>query len=1036
MSDRMYPLPFINTLNWIFEEYKNEKSIFGIHNSKFYRHEKSDLIKIFNEFLETPIGPAAGPHTQLTQNIIAAYVTGGRFFELKTVQQLDELVIDRPCIDAEDEGYNIEWSQEFKLEESYDEYLKAWILLPLLKDVLGLSKNDDKGFVFNMSVGYDLAGIKTERMDKFIEDLKDSKNNKLFDSYIKELTDFLKKKGNDYKIENIPALISRIENISTKLSNSVTLSTMHGCPPQEIESIGKYLLTEKKLNTYVKLNPTLLGFDRVKEILFSQGYSYIDLDRESFDHDLQYTDAVPMLKRLKQIAKENNLEFGVKLSNTLGMNNRKQKMPGAQMYMSGRSLFPLTMNLAALLSAEFNGDLNVSFSGGASFNNMNSILSTGIMPVTLVTDLLKPGGYTRLKQIADNIVMPVKSANDPTLNSSLIKEIALDALTNNDYSKEARETKSIKTGNKLPLFDCYTSPCADVCPVHQDIPEYIRLIEEDRYNEAFDLIVEKNPLPNITGYICDHQCIFKCTRQDYENPLLIRDLKRIAAEKGYDNYMNNYKPSGNANGVKVAIIGSGPAGLASGYFLAKAGFDVTIFDKAEKAGGIVRNVIPEFRLPQAAIDRDIYFVKQHGVKFNLNLKEKLLVTDLNAQGFKYVFLAIGAGVPSFAKVAGGENIVRNAIEFLREYHDNSIKSLGKNVAVIGGGSSAMDSARAAIRCEGVEKVYILYRRTKEFMPAAKEEYVDSIKEGVIFKELILPVEYSNGVLKCSKMKLTEPGVDGRRNVVVIENEFEEIKIDSIISAIGESIDTEFIRDNNIPLTDKNKTAVDKKTNETKLPNVFIGGDALRGPSTIIESIADGRKVADTIMEKEGVKPEPGIDVSKLFDKNILHGDIEKRKSELISQAKENLKLEAARCLSCNIVCNKCVDVCPNRSNVAIFSVGASFKDKFQILHVDGLCNGCGNCETFCPYNGSPYKEKVTLFANEKDMIDSTNDGFVLIDKMKGLVRYRLNGKTGDASVINNNCVIEPGSEAAENIEKLKLSILISSVIKDHSYLIN
>ena len=1033
----MYPLSFYNTLNWIFEEFKNEKSIFGIQDSKFYRHEKSDLIKIFNEFLETPIGPAAGPHTQLTQNIISAYLTGGRFFELKTVQQMDELVIDRPCIDAEDEGYNIEWSQEFKLEESYDEYLKAWIILPLLKEVLGLSKNDDKGFVFNMSVGYDLAGIKTERMDKFIEDLKDSKNNKLFSSYIKELIEFLKQKGSEYKLENIPALINKIENIDTKLSGSVTLSTMHGCPPQEIESIVKYLLTEKKLNTYVKLNPTLLGFERVQNILFSQGYNYIDLDRDSFDHDLQYSDAIPMLKRLKQIAKENNLEFGVKLSNTLGMNNKKQKMPGGQMYMSGRALFPLTMNLAALLADEFKGDLNVSFSGGASLYNMNAILSAGILPVTLVTDLLKPGGYIRLKQIADSIVMPLKSANAPVLNADLINELAIDSLTNKEYAKEARETKSIKTGNKLPLFDCYTSPCSDVCPVHQDIPEYIRLIEEDRYNEAFKLIVEKNPLPNITGYICDHQCIFKCTRQDYENPLLIRDLKLIAAQNGYDNYMNNYKPLGKTNGIKVAIIGSGPAGLASGYFLAKAGFDVTIFDKAVKAGGIVRNVIPEFRLPQAAIDKDIEFIKQHGVKFNLGLKEKLLVKDLNERGYKYVFLAIGAGVPSFAKVPGAESIIRNAIEFLREYHDNNIKTLGKNVAVIGGGSSAMDSARAAIRCEGVEKVYILYRRTKEFMPAAKEEYDDSLKEGIIFKELNLPVSYSNGILKCNKMKLTEPGSDGRRNVVPIENEYEEIKIDSIISAIGESIDTEFIKQNDISITKKNNAVVNKQTLETEVANVFIGGDALRGPSTIIESIADGGKVADAIIKKEGIIPAAGIDVKKLFNNDNLFADLEKRKGELVLHAKENMKLESKRCLDCNLICNKCVDVCPNRSNVAVFSGSAAFKDKFQILHIDGLCNECGNCETFCPYNGSPYKEKVTLFGNENDFIDSKNDGFVFLDNIKlGLIKYRLNGTIGDANFVNNFCIIEPGNDAHDNIAKLKLSILISTVKNEHGYLIN
>ena len=1033
----MYPLSFYNTINWIFEEYKNEKSIFGIHNSKFYHHKNADLAKIFNEYLETPVGPAAGPHTQLTQNLISAYLTGGRFFELKTVQQMDELVIDRPCIDAEDEGYNVEWSQELKLEESYDEYLKAWILLHLLKEVLGLSKSDDKGFVFNMSVGYDLAGIKTARMDKFIEDLKESKNNKLFSSYIKELTEFLKTKGNNYKLDNVPALIKKIENIGSNLSGSVTLSTMHGCPPQEIESIVKYLLTEKKLNTYVKLNPTLLGYERVKDILFSQGYKYIDLDPESFDHDLKYTDAVPMLKRLKQVAKENNLEFGVKLSNTLGMNNRKQRMPGAQMYMSGRALFPLTMNLAALLAEEFEGDLNVSFSGGASLYNMNSILSTGILPVTLVTDLLKPGGYTRLKQIADNIAMPVKSVNSPILNIQLIKEIAIDALTNKEYSKETRDTKSIKTGNELPLFDCYTAPCSDVCPVHQDIPEYIRLIEENRFNEAFDLIVSKNPLPNITGYICDHQCMFKCTRWDYDKPLLIRDLKLVAAEKGYDNYMSNYKNSGISNGIKVAIIGAGPAGLASGYFLAKSGFDVTIFDKAEKAGGTVRNVIPEFRLPQTAIDKDIEFIKQHGVKFNLGNKTKLSVDDLQRDGYKYVFLAIGAGVSSPVRITGGEGITRNAIEFLWNYHKKEIKSLGKIVAVVGGGNSAMDSARAAIRCEGVEKVYILYRRTKEFMPADKEEFDAALEDGVIFKDLMLPVEYSGGLLKCSKMKLTEPGDDGRRKVVPIDNDYEELNIDTVISAIGESVDSDFLRHNKIPVNNNHNAIVDNTTNETLLSNVFIGGDALRGPSTVIESIADGRKAADAIIKKEGIKAAEQIDIRKLFDADLRDSDLAKRKGELISQAQENMKSESERCLGCNIICNKCVEVCPNRANVAISSWGVVFKDKFQILHLDGSCNECGNCETFCPYNGAPYKEKITLFGNETDFMDSSNSGFVFLDNIKeGLVKYRLNGNIGEANMVNNYCIIEPGLDAEENIQKLKLSIIVSAIKNEHSYLIN
>ncbi len=191
MSDKMQLVPFQNLFDWIFKEYVNQKSIFGIPSSKFYYAKGIGEDKIFDELLETPIGPAAGPHTQLTQNIICTYLTGGRFFELKTVQKLDDLKIDKPCIDATDEGYNVEWSQELKLEESYDEYVKAWFLIHLIKDLLGLSKSK-RGFVFNISVGYDLDGIKTSPMDQFIEELKDASKNELFSKYKSILTGLIK----------------------------------------------------------------------------------------------------------------------------------------------------------------------------------------------------------------------------------------------------------------------------------------------------------------------------------------------------------------------------------------------------------------------------------------------------------------------------------------------------------------------------------------------------------------------------------------------------------------------------------------------------------------------------------------------------------------------------------------------------------------------------------------------------------------------------------------------------------------------------
>ena len=486
MSDKMQPVPFQNLLDWIFKEYVNQKSIFGIPSSKFYYVKEKGNDKIFDECLETPIGPAAGPHTQLTQNIISAYLTGGRFFELKTVQKLDNLKIDKPCIDATDEGYNVEWSQELTLDESYDEYVKAWFLIHLIKEMFGLSKSK-RGFVFNMSVGYDLGGIKTSRMDRFIDELKDASKNELFFKYKSFLINQLNNSDVFKSLSTVlgitqnktEEIISGIEKISPNISNSVTLSTMHGCPPLEIEAIAKYLLKEKGLHTYVKLNPTLLGYDFVNDTLYKLGYNYINLDKNSFDHDLQYNDAIPMINRLRSFASAFNKTFGIKLSNTLGVKNTIRTLPGDDMYMSGRSLYPLTINLAYKLANEFNGEINISYSGGANNNNIKEILDTGIRPVTFATELLKPGGYLRLLQIAETIEKnSSKIEHSFRKNVVHLKILAEESLLDKNYSKEKREINSIKIPKSLPVFDCYIAPCQEACPIHQDVASYIKLVEQ------------------------------------------------------------------------------------------------------------------------------------------------------------------------------------------------------------------------------------------------------------------------------------------------------------------------------------------------------------------------------------------------------------------------------------------------------------------------------------------------------------------------------------------------------------------------------
>ena len=1048
MSDIMQPIPFRSMLYWVVNEFLQSKTIFSYPKQKFFHKENASSVTLFGEKLETPLGPAAGPHTQLAQNIVSAYLAGGRFFELKTVQKLDRLNIPKPCIDAQDEGYNVEWSQELRLEQSFDEYLKAWFLLHFLKEALGLSSAKERGFIFNMSVGYDLKGVQSQRMDRFIEQLKDARQTEAFEQYRQELLSFVQSDGfanwlnsihgnNGAKVRD--RLLEVTENISPYLSRSVTVSTMHGCPPDEIEAIVKYLLEEKHLHTYVKLNPTLLGYERVRNLLNDLGYEYMELDQAAFEHDLQYADAVPMIQRLQQFAREKGLQFGVKLSNTLGMKNGLKRLPGDEMYMSGRSLFPLTINLALQLAGDFGGDLAVSYSGGATVHNVTDILQTGVSPVTMVTELLKPGGYARLWQMAQQTEqMPWAEwlANE-TIDLNRLRTLAVTALSDPYYRKDAREIESIKINKSLPLNDCYISPCREACPIHQDIAEYIRLVEEGRYLDAFKVIIETNPLPHILGYICDHQCMDHCTRWDYESPVYIREMKRIAAEKAWQAFMDNelekMKP-GVTNGIRVAVIGAGPAGLSAAYFLARAGFDVTVLEKEAQAGGTVQNVIPDFRLPQHAIDRDVELIRRLGVEFHFNISTDFSLDILKKQGFKYIFLGIGAGKARQLSLEKGSDNVIDALDFLRAYRQKNPPKLGKRIAVIGAGNSAMDAARAALRLEDTEEVTIVYRRTKAFMPADREEYEEAIAEGVVFKELLLPVAFENGKLKCQKMQLAEHDIDGRRTVRPIEGAFDVLEIDSVISAIGEEVDAAFVETNGIRVQN-GKVWVKNTDNETSVPNVFVGGDAVRGPSTVVESVADGKTAALAIIRREERQLPDFVRINAFIDQRKHLSDINLKKGLILPFQPQDFTQEAFRCLGCNLVCDKCVEVCPNRANVAIPIEDKAFKDVAQIVHIDGMCNECGNCATFCPYQGKPYKDKITVFWTEEDFEQSDNQGFLLVqqgDLLKFKVRFQ--DKIGWVHLNRDGAVAQ--SDWDKNEESFRLfAKVMKEVMRNHDYLL-
>lgn len=996
MSEVMTPMSFEQLVDWVLQEKKKRGTVFGQHHA--YRADGTHNRTMFGRTLETPIGPAAGPHTQMTQNIVAAYYAGSRFFELKTVQIMDgeELAacINRPCIKADDEGYNCEWSTELTVPQAMEEYIKAWFLLKVIAREFGLG--DMNGFQFNVSVGYDLAGIQSPKVDTFLNSMKHAEDTEIFKhckAYLLEHADWF---------EHVTT--EDIEQIPPEICNSVTLSTLHGCPPQEIERIAMYLLTEKGFHTFVKCNPTLLGYEFARKTMDEMGYDYIQFGDFHFKDDLQYEDAVPMLTRLMNTAKERNLEFGVKITNTFPVDVKQNELPSEEMYMSGKSLYPLSISLAAKLAKEFDGRLRISYSGGADYYNIERIVDAGIWPVTVATTLLKPGGYQRLTQMAK--LLDKENAPFEKVDAESAGKLAEEAVKDPHHVKAMKPLPSRKMKKEVPLMDCFVAPCKEGCPIHQDITTYLQLVGEEKYEEAMEVITEKNPLPFITGTICAHNCMSKCTRNFYETPVHIREMKLKAAENGYEALLEKLPVPAVTKAGKAAVIGGGPAGMAAAYFLRKGGMEVTLFEAKESLGGVVRHVIPPFRISEDAIEKDAEILRKMQVDIRCNTKVESL-EELKKQGYTKIVLAVGAPVQGSLKLESG--MPKNALEFLAEFKqtDGNV-SLGKYVVVIGGGNTAMDTARAAKRNVGVEHVYLVYRRTRRYMPADEEELVMALEDGVEFKELLSPVKLENGQLLCKVMQLSDYDVSGRRGVTET-GETVWVPADTVIAAVGEKVPTDWYQANGLAVSEKGRLYVDEKTLKTSDDNVYAAGDGLYGPATVVEAIRDGRKVAEAIA---------GEVLARDFDKLAEEEKVYAKRGVLKEEQKETK--EAGRCLGCSTICENCVEVCPNRANIAIQVPGM---EKHQIIHVDYLCNECGNCKSFCPYSSTPYLDKFTLFETEADMENSKNQGFAVLDQETRRCKVRFFGKT---------FIWEPEKPAALPDG---LGRMIETVCRDYSYLI-
>ena len=983
MSELMIPIPFKELMNWIMTEYRQEGSVFGVHRP-YVAGEKS--LPIFGgERIETPFGPAAGPNTQLAQNIIAGYFAGARFFELKTVQKVDgadlAACISRPCILAEDECYNCEWSTELYVQQAYEEYVKAWCACHILSRVCGLGQPD--GFVFNMSVGYDLEGIKGPKIDKYLNEMMDASGTPIFQECIKVLR------------EMFPREEDLIAAIPARISNSVTVSTLHGCPPDEIERIASYLITEKGLHTFVKCNPTLLGYQSARDILDSMGYDYIAFGEKHFNEDLQYVDAIPMFRRLLALAGERGLEFGLKLSNTFPVDVKQGELPSEEMYMAGKSLFPLTIEMARRVSKEFDGRLRLSYSGGADFFNIDKLFQCGIWPITMATTELKPGGYQRFTQIGEKLEALVFHPFTQ-VDVNKVEALALAIREDKYHVKAVKPLPRRKLYSKVPLVDCFTAPCKGGCPIGQDIPEYIELCRQGDYAAALKVILEKNPLPFITGTICAHHCMDKCTRTFYDRSVQIRDTKLVAAERGYGKVMAQLKtPTPVYDGKKVAVIGGGPTGMAAAYFCARAGVPTTLFEREAALGGVVRYVIPDFRISDEAIEKDAALMRKMGVEVLLSTPAPS-VEELKRQGYTHILFAVGAWKPGKLDIPGN---VKPVIAWMREVKAGKREALG-HVAVVGGGNTAMDAARLALRA-GAESSTLVYRRTKKYMPADAEELELAMADGVKFLELVSPVEQKDGKLLCRKMKLGEPDASGRRSPVDT-GETVELPCDTVISAVGERVDDDELAAYGIHVGEKGRPSF-----ATNLPGVYTAGDVFRGPATVVEGIADAAAFAEEVVghAHEAAIPEKAIPSreSCIAKKGVLC---------------ESAKREGDRCLACNTVCQVCADVCPNRANVVI----ALPDGRRQILHVDRMCNECGNCAVFCPYDSAPYKEKFTLFHDRAGFDESPdNQGFLPLGDSKVLVR--LNGKVEEIDLDETNDL------------PAQIDIFIYTVLTKYRYLI-
>ena len=506
---------------------------------------------------------------------------------------------------------------------------------------------------------------------------------------------------------------------------------------------------------------------------------------------------------------------------------------------------------------------------------------------------------------------------------------------------------------RMPIYVDLLPPCNNACPAGENIQEWLRLIKENEIEAAWRQLVRDNPFPAIHGRVCYHPCESSCNRKDLDAAVSIHSVERFLGDKAIENGWALPKPR-TRSGFKVLIIGAGPSGLSAAYHLARVGHEVEIRDAGEKAGGMMRYGIPEYRLPRDVVDAEIKRVTDMGVKITLNHTVDDLLAEQREGEFDAVFIAIGAHLSKRVEIPSMDaGKMVDAVDFLRQVGSGEKPRIGRRVAVYGGGNTAMDAARTARRM-GAEEAVIIYRRTEEQMPAHAEELAEAKQEGVQVHWLRTISEVSEEI----KVEIMELDEDGRPHGT---GEFETLPADTVIMAVGQEADTGFLR--NIPGLQFNNdvVVVDPQTLMTDVPGIFAGGDAVPSARTVTVGVGHGKRAArqiNTWLNRQATTERVKHPVVEFDDLHLWYFGEHPRSIQPELSARERVvdfdevvqglsdqqaEFEARRCLSCGncFECDGCFGACPED---AVIKLGKGHRYRFDYEK----CTGCATCYDQCP----------------------------------------------------------------------------------------